>query len=176
MADGVHYENPFVDPLDSRAPARRFRGRLPLPVTLWSAGTTEDPVGLTVSSVLVAEGEPPRLLGLVSPTTDLHDAIADGGSFVVHVLPETASTTAEIFAGLRPSPGGPFEGRELHPSEWGPALVEFGTRAYCRVVATRTMGFHSLVESEIENIEIEDGDTSPLAFWRGHFRRLIADD
>ena len=55
----IHYTDPFATPQRN---ARRYAGcagRLAAPVTLWTA---PGPAGLTVSSTVVAEGEPDRLL------------------------------------------------------------------------------------------------------------------
>ena len=60
----IHHTDPFAVPTGQRSPVRRLRGRLAAPVTLWTA---PGPAGLTVSSTLVAEGEPDRLLGLIDP-------------------------------------------------------------------------------------------------------------
>src|SRR5688500_2047994 len=51
----VHYTDPFATPEEERSPVRRFRRRLPSAVTLW---TGPGPAGLTVSSTLVADGDP----------------------------------------------------------------------------------------------------------------------
>jgi hypothetical protein len=42
--------------------------------------------GLTVSSVLVAEGEPARPLGLIDPTSAFWEAMLETRAFVVHVF------------------------------------------------------------------------------------------
>jgi 3-hydroxy-9,10-secoandrosta-1,3,5(10)-triene-9,17-dione monooxygenase reductase component len=52
----------FAVPPGRRDPARRWRGRLVAPVTVWTAGHPPSGAGLTVSSVLVAEGQPVRLI------------------------------------------------------------------------------------------------------------------
>ena len=45
---------PFAVPAERRDPARRLRGRLVAPVTVWTAGDPSRGAGLTVSSILVA--------------------------------------------------------------------------------------------------------------------------
>jgi 3-hydroxy-9,10-secoandrosta-1,3,5(10)-triene-9,17-dione monooxygenase reductase component len=55
---------PFAVPPERRDPTRRLRGRLVAPVTVWTAGRPPGGAGLTVSSVLVAEGDPARLAWL----------------------------------------------------------------------------------------------------------------
>jgi 3-hydroxy-9,10-secoandrosta-1,3,5(10)-triene-9,17-dione monooxygenase reductase component len=55
------------------------------PVTVWTAGRPPGAVGLTVSSVLVAEGQPARLLGLIDPTSAFWEAMQKTRAFVVRV-------------------------------------------------------------------------------------------
>ena len=57
---GIGNQHPFAVPPERRDPARRLRGRLVAPVTVWTAGHPSTGAGLTVSSVLVAEGQPAR--------------------------------------------------------------------------------------------------------------------
>jgi 3-hydroxy-9,10-secoandrosta-1,3,5(10)-triene-9,17-dione monooxygenase reductase component len=175
MTDGgIHYENPFVDPPGERSDARRLRGRLALPVTVWTSAGNDGPTGLTVSSFVVAEGEPPILAGLVAETTDLFAAAMLTRSFVVHVLREEDSRMAEVFAGLRPNPGGPFEGLEVRHSDWGPVIASHGTRAFCRVDAIADAGYQKLVSGNIEKIDLDELE-SPSVYFRGRFRRLAPD-
>ena len=81
----IHSEHPFQpDPAD-REQARRFRGRLAAGVTIVTAGSGSDRTGLTVSSLLVVQGEPAEVHLVVGPTTDLWDVAADSGHFVIHI-------------------------------------------------------------------------------------------
>jgi len=167
----VHYENPFATPAELRAPARRFRGRLAAPVTVWTSGSPDVPAGLTVSSILVAEGEPPLVIGLISPTSDLWDAIRDTARFVVHVLGEGNETVAERFAGLRPSPGGPFAGLRSEASDWGPVLLDFPDRALCSLGDAAEVGHHLLLRGSIDDLTMTDFD-EPLVYFRGRYRSV----
>jgi 3-hydroxy-9,10-secoandrosta-1,3,5(10)-triene-9,17-dione monooxygenase reductase component len=166
----VHYEHPFVTPLELRVPARRFRGRLAAPVTIWTAGEPGSEVGLTVSSVLVAEGDPPLLMGLISSTSDLWDAVQQSGAFVVHILEEGDEVLAERFAGLRPSPGGVFADLDFKASEWGPVLTGISNRAACRFAGAEDAGYQLLVRGEIADF-VFDELTDPLVYFRGRFSR-----
>src|SRR4029450_3190115 len=92
-------EPPFAVPPDRRDPARRLRGRLVAPVTVWTAGRLPGGAGLTVSSVLVAEGQPAHLLALIDPTSALWEAVQDTRSFVAHVLAAGDRALAERLSG-----------------------------------------------------------------------------
>ena len=109
------------------------------PVTIWTARGPDGDVGLTMSSVLVADGEPPQILGLISRTTDLFEVLTDSRRFVLHVLERKDWKLADIFAGLRPNPGGPFAGLSPESSDYGPVLPSPAT-AFCTVTAIESVG------------------------------------
>src|SRR5687767_7984275 len=101
--------DPFAVPIADRDRTRRFRGRLPYPVTVWTASASDGrATGLTISSILVAEGDPPTVLGLVSPLSDVWDTITETRRFVVHVLSAGDRRLADDFAGRYPGPDAPF--------------------------------------------------------------------
>jgi 3-hydroxy-9,10-secoandrosta-1,3,5(10)-triene-9,17-dione monooxygenase reductase component len=165
----IHYENPFATPAELREPARRFRGRLAAPVTVWTSGGPGEPAGLTVSSLLVAEGQPPLVIGLISPTSDLWEAIRGTGRFVVHVLGEGNEKLAERFAGMRPSPGGLFVGLRTEVSEWGPMLLDFPNRALCTFQDGDEVGNQLMISGSIDKLAMTDFD-EPLVYFRGRYR------
>jgi len=167
----IHSENPFADDPDSRDPVRRFRGRLSAPVTIFTSGDHAHRTGLTVSSLLVVEGESGLVEAVIGPTTDLWEAVAETGRFVVHVCDERHRHLAEVFAGLRPSPGGIFAGLPVGESEWGPIIDDLGDRAYCSFESRREVGYSGLVTGRIDWVEAGDL-TNPLAYFRGNYRSL----
>lgn len=167
----IHDEHPFADPPEERDPARRFRGRMAAPVTIVTAGRPENRAGLTVSSLVVAEGEPSRVHFLVGSETDLFAALSETGSFVVHILAERHREVSDVFAGLRPSPGGLFARLEVEDGDFGPILVDIEDRAFCRVVDAAEDTFHVLISGAVEAIETSDL-TDPLVYFRGAYRRF----
>lgn len=167
---GVHYEDPFATPAAARSPARRLRGGLAHPVTIWTATGPEGHVGLTMSSVLVADGEPPEILGLIAPTTELFGVLSETGRFVVHVLERDDWKLADIFAGLRPNPGGLFAGLSVEVSDYGP-VIRSPVVAFCTLVAIETVGYHELVRATVDRVDAGD-ITDPLVHFRGRYRRL----
>ena len=105
LSVSIHSEHPFSVPVNRRDPVRRLRGRMAAPVTVLTAGA-ETPAGLTASSVLVVEGEPPRVISIVGLGADFLDAATKSEAFVTHVLGGDQGPLADVFAGLRPAPGG----------------------------------------------------------------------
>jgi len=167
----IHHDNPFADDPDSRDPIRRFRGRLTAPVTIVTSGAGDDQAGLTVSSIVVVEGEPGLVQAVVAPTSDLWDVVAETRRFVVHICNDGHRGLAEVFAGIRPSPGGIFETATVTESEWGPILEEIGDRAFCTLESTRELGYSGLITGRIDQVDVADL-SQPLVYFRGRFRSL----
>ena len=167
----IRVQPPFAVPSERRDPARRLRGRLLAPVTVWTAGQLPDGAGLTVSSVLVAEGQPARLLGLIDPTSAFWEAMQVAGAFVVHVLAVGDRALAERFSEIRPPIRGPFERLEVAQSPWGPVLGGSRPRAACRLAGTAPVGYGELVEGVIEQLELSDLE-DPLAYLHGRYRTV----
>jgi flavin reductase (DIM6/NTAB) family NADH-FMN oxidoreductase RutF len=162
---------PFAVPPERRDPARRLRGRLVAPVTVWTAGHPPAGAGLTVSSVLVAEGQPARLLGLIDPTSAFWEAMQETHAFVVHVLAAGDRALAERFSEVRPPIRGPFERLEVAESPWGPVLGGHRPRAACRLAGSTPVGHAQLVEGAIEQLDLADLD-DPLAYLHGRYRSV----
>lgn len=162
----IHSSNPFAEPPD---PVRRFRGRLGGAVSLWTAGAGEARVGLTVSSLMLANGEPARVLGLLDPDADLTDRLLETGLAVVQLLTWDDRDLAEGFAGTGPAPGGAFRMGVWEQTSHGPALVD-RTRALIRVESSRTEGWSTLVSGVVEDLSVlEDHDA--LEHRRGRYHR-----
>ena len=159
--DGVRRQgaDPFVFEADD--PVRRLRGRLVAPVTVWTAqGADGRRAGITVSSVMVVEGSPPELLGVVGALSEFWETLDSSRAFVVHVLDTDQVRLADQFAGRYPAD--PFEGLDTVDSDWGPVLVSVGTRAFCQLKGSMEVGYFLVVRGEI--IETHIGDEPPRSF------------
>lgn len=140
-------------------------------MTLVTSGFDSTRAGLTVSSLFVNEGDPGEVHMVIGPLTDLWDALADTGRCVIHVAEARHSALSDVFAGLRPNPGGVFSGIEASVSEWGPVLVDLPNRAYCRVERLEERGWSGIVVAAIDHVEISELD-QPLIHYRGAYHRL----
>jgi 3-hydroxy-9,10-secoandrosta-1,3,5(10)-triene-9,17-dione monooxygenase reductase component len=176
MTDGQEHiriggQHPFATPPERRDPARRLRGRLVAPVTVWTAGRPSSGAGLTVSSLLVAEGQPARLLGLIDSTSAFWEAMQTARAFVVHVLAAADRGLAERFSEARPPIRGAFDGLDVAESPWGPVLKGQRPRAACRLAGSTQVGYAELVEGVIEQLELHDLE-DPLAWAHGGYQSL----
>ena len=164
----IHSEHPFLDPEPD--PVRRWRGRLGGAVSLWTAGDAQGRAGLTVTSLIVANGEPPRVLALVDPASDLADELTRTRRAVVQLLGWAHRDLADAFAGSAPAPGGPFRMADFEPTRWGPRLVTAPTWAGVALETTGDVGWSTLVTCTVEHVEVGEDDV-PLVHRRGRYSR-----
>lgn len=167
----IHSQHPFSDP--DPDPARRFRGRVGGRVSLWTAGEGSSRAGLTVSSLMVAAGEPTCVLALLDPDSDFAEAFEKTGRAVVHLLDWRHRDLAEMFAGLTPAPGGVFNQTTWDASAWGPVLSDVDVWAGVSLGAPRfdrstTVGWSWLVSGMVEELRVGD-ETEPLLHRRGRY-------
>lgn len=142
-------------------------------MTIVTAGRESNWSGLTVSSLLVVQGEPAQAHLVVGPATDMWDAAADTGHFIIHICRAEDRRTADVFAGLSPSPGGVFAGVPATQSPWGPVLIDMPDRAYCRFESREEVGWSGVVIGMIEQVEMSDLQ-DPMVHFRSGYHRLRA--
>lgn len=172
----IHAGHPFADP--DPDPVRRFRGRLGGRVTLWTAGGHDGydgRAGLTVSSLMVARGEPAHVLALLDPDSDLAVALEETGRAAVQLLDWRHRDLAEMFAGLAPAPGGVFSRRTWTQTSWGPVLPDVGawagvTLGQPRFPRSETVGWSWLVSGAVDEVHVGD-ESEPLMHRRGRYER-----
>ena len=164
----IHSTHPFADA--DPDPVRRLRGRLGGVVGLLTADDQGTRAGLTVSSLMVANGEPARVLALVDPDSDLRDAVDGSGGAVLQLLSWPHRDLAEAFAGTAPAPGGPFRMGSFVDTAWGPRLADAATWAGLRLESAAPVGWSDLLTLVIEEVVVGD-DSDPLVSRRGRWVR-----
>ncbi len=167
----IHRSHPFADPPSARDAVRAFRGRLASGVTLWTSRGPRKPAGLTVSSVLVAHGAPPRILALLDPLSDLVEALTSSGRAAVSILSRDQARLSDIFAGEAPAPGGAFRHAGFTETDWGPVPDGVLTWAGVRLEGTGEVGYSRLVTCVVEDVTTGE-DADPLLHYRGRYPRL----
>jgi flavin reductase (DIM6/NTAB) family NADH-FMN oxidoreductase RutF len=166
----IHGEHPFMPPEGERSAVRRFRSRLPSPVTLWTSVYDGRRAGLTVSSIIVADGEPGFVIGVLDPDSDLCETIRASSRAVVGLLDDRHRGLADAFGYVAPAPGGPFKLGEWTDTDWGPALAGV-TWAGCELAVADPSyaGWGLQVRMEIRHVEIADADARPIVHQRGRY-------
>lgn len=126
---------------------------------------------MTASSVTVADGDPWRLLLVVSDTADIFEALTEPGRFVVQMLEDHDQALADRLAGLTPAPGGLFRGIETEATAFGARLARAETWAGCVTESVQPVGYQHLVIARIEEVTVHELE-APLVYYRGRYRTL----
>lgn len=166
----IHSSHPFADPEPDEV--RRFRGRLGGAVTLWTSGSADTRAGLTVTSLMLANGEEPQLLALLDPDSDLLSALRATRRAVVALLTWDDRGLAEAFAGTAPAPGGPFRMAAFEDTGYGPRLTAAVTYAEVTLASEAEVGWSVLVTCAVAHAVVGVEDGPMLGHRRGRFFRL----
>ena len=168
----IHPDHPFLPSESERSPVRRLRGRLGGAVSLWTTGEGARRSGLTVSSLMIADGEPACVIGLIDPDSDLWEHLVADRVAVVQLLAWEHRAVADVFAGVAPSPGGPFRSGSFSQTPWGPLLEGATTWAGVRLSERDPdeVGWSVLAQARIEHVEIGQ-EGHPLVHRRGRYVR-----
>ncbi len=162
----IHGDHPFRAADSDQV--RRLRARVGATVSLWTAGEGTDAAGLTVSSYVVVNGEPGRIVGALDPDADLTERIAATGRAVVHLLVWPDRNLAEMFGGTMPAPGGAFAQADFVATPYGPRLAHATTWASCSLESSVPTGWSDLVTLTIDEVAVGEGDW--LVHEGGRFR------
>lgn len=171
----IHSEHPFLPPDRERNPVRRLRGRMMLPLSLWTSVAGDGrPVGWTVSSVMVADGRPAEVLGLLDEDSELADVVQQSRTVAVSLLGPPHRALADAFAGVSPAPGGPFRLGQWSQTPWGPVLADATGWLGARLVEGRPShaGWGLLVRATVEQVEVNETTDAVLGYLRGRYRQL----
>jgi flavin reductase (DIM6/NTAB) family NADH-FMN oxidoreductase RutF len=147
---------------------RDAMAELPAGVTVVTAWTRSgDPAGATVSAASSLSLEPPLFLVCLANTSDTQRAIADTGTFLVHVLGDGQQEVAQYFATKL--------AEKFSQVSWRRGLADLPQIAGCPVLIACDVadlipaGDHVIVIGAIRDIEI-DRTGDPLVY---HRRRLL---
>lgn len=170
----IHPDHPFLPPTNERDPLRRLRGRTPSPVSVWTSELAGRPAGWTVSSMLIADGRPAELLGLLDEDSDLTGTLLETRTVAVSLLGWQHRGLADAFAGTAPAPGGVFRLGHWLPTPWGPVLQDAVGWLGARLLPGEPQhaGWALLVRATVEQVEVAEGPADVLSHLRGRYRRL----
>ena len=173
----IHADHPFLPPEGERDPLRRLRGRLPAAVSVWTTTADGRRAGWTLSSFLLADGDPAELLGLLDEESDLADLLATSGTVAVNLLGWEHRFLADAFAGVAPAPGGPFRLGTWTDTPWGPVLDDAvgWVGARLRAPLGEHAGWGLLVRAEVERVVLRDAGAALLTSVRGRYRAAEPD-
>lgn len=170
----IHHSHPFAVGEQDRNPLRRFRGRMASPVSIWAATAHGTRAGWTLSSFLVADGDPGEVIGLIDEESPLADVLAESPTLTISLLGWGQRALADAFAGVAPAPGGPFALSNWQDTDWGPVLENSLGWIGARLKADPDhAGWGLLLRAVVERVEIQaDPADDLLCYVRGRYRSL----
>jgi flavin reductase (DIM6/NTAB) family NADH-FMN oxidoreductase RutF len=170
----IHHSHPFAVAEQDRRPLRRFRGRMASPVSIWAAAANDVRAGWTLSSFLVADGDPGEVIGLIDEESPLADVLVESPTLTINLLGWGQRRLADAFAGVAPAPGGPFALSNWRDSEWGPVLeTSLGWIGARLTTDPDRAGWGLLLRAVVERVEIQpDPADDLLCYVRGRYRSV----
>jgi flavin reductase (DIM6/NTAB) family NADH-FMN oxidoreductase RutF len=170
----IHHSHPFAVGEQDRNQLRRFRGRMVSPVSIWAAAANGTRAGWTLSSFLVADGDPGEVIGLIDEESPLADVLAETPTLTINLLGWGQRALADAFAGVAPAPGGPFTLSTWQDTDWGPVLeTSLGWIGARLNPDPDHAGWGLLLRAVVERVEIQsDPADDLLCYVRGRYRSL----
>lgn len=174
----VHADDPAAV-----AAARRFRdvlGRFASGVTVVTAISNGEPVGMTCQSFSSVSLDPPLVLFVPARTSRAWPLMQRAGRFCVNFLAAEQFALSDTMAGRGTDK---FAGVDWHPSPTTGSPVLSGALAHvdCTIHAVHEAGDHYVVIGRVVDLADHD-DADPLLFHRGrygsvqHHERIFAAD
>lgn len=162
----------IADDPGSMAAARRFRdvlGRFATGVTVVTAMSDDEPVGMTCQSFSSVSLEPPLVLFCPAKTSRTWPRIQRTGRFCVNLLAHDQSDVSNRMASRGVDK---FTAVSWRPSGATGSPVLDGILGYvdCTVHAVHEAGDHYIVIGRVEELEATD-EPQPLLFFQGRYAR-----
>lgn len=149
---------------------RRVLGEFSTGVVVVTSIDQDTPLGMAVGSFSSVSLEPPLVAFFVAHTSTTFPKIAATGRFCANILSHDQLDTCKSFSR---SGGDKFDGVDWAPSPSGaPVLAGVHGWIDCSISSVQRLGDHDLVVGQVEELDAEGGDRSPLVFYRSGFHSL----
>ena len=149
---------------------RQVLGHFPTGVTVITAGSGSDRVGLAVGSFFSVSLDPPLVGFCAGHSSSSWPGIREAGKFCVNILAERQEDECRVFASKAPDK---FEGIGFKSAPFSGAPLLEGVLAWidCEIDAVHTAGDHDVVIGKVHDLAVAE-ETGPLVFYRGGYADL----
>ena len=146
---------------------RRVLGHYPTGVTVVTAVSDGDPVGLAIGSFGSVSLEPPLVMFCPGKSSNSWPAIEASGSFCVNVLAEDQADVSSLFAGRDVDK---FATISWDTRATGSPVIE-GCLAWidCTIEMVHEAGDHWIVVGRVADLGVDRPDDAPLIFFKGGY-------
>jgi 3-hydroxy-9,10-secoandrosta-1,3,5(10)-triene-9,17-dione monooxygenase reductase component len=145
---------------------RRLLGHLPTGVTVLTARTEDEPVGMVANSVTSVSLDPPLMLVCPAKSSTTWPSIRAARGFCINVMAGHHEDVCRRFAvkGARDR----FDDVSWHVRRGAPALDDAVAWIDCAIRDEHDAGDHTIVVADVMGIEAAE-EVEPLVFFRGRY-------
>lgn len=136
-------------------------------VTIVTAESADEVVGITVSAFISVSLEPPLVLVSIDKRAKAHDVLARSDRFAVSVLAAGQEAISNYYAGWK-APGQTVE--LARPDMAIPVVPDALAWIDCSLHQAVEAGDHTLYIGRVERLTVRDGE--PLLWFRSKYRTL----
>ena len=129
--------------------------------------------GFTASSFCSVSLEPPLILFCPAKSSTSWPLIRESGRFCVNVFAEHHGEISTRFAAQGVDR---FDGVAWHARASGPALDDAVAWIECTIDAVHEGGDHLIVVGAVDRLDVREGESDPLVFFRGRYGSFAAND
>lgn len=146
--------------------------RIAATVTVVTAKSDANLIGLTVSAFVSVSADPPIVLVCLDKATNSLDPMLDVQGFTVNIMPEGTEDTAMLFATVGRDRFAETAWSEAATSTAGPVLDLALAHLECEVVDRVEIGDHWVIYGEVAAAVVSDRAVAPLVWFDRHFVRV----
>jgi flavin reductase len=158
---------------DAALSFREGMSRLGAAVTLLTSDGVAGRHGMTASAVVSVTDSPPTLIVCVNRGIRCHDLFVENGVLAVNVLGHRHQDLSRRFASK--DVGDRFEGADwVRLATGAPVLADAEVAFDCRIVDVRSVGSHSVLTCEVDDVRLHSEQPESLIWFGRHFHQLHA--
>ena len=149
---------------------RQVLGHFPTGVTVITAGSGTDKVGLAIGSFFSVSLDPPLVGFCAGKSSSSWPGIREAGRFCVNILAGDQEDECRVFASKAEDK---FEGIGFKAAPWSGAPLLNGVLAWldCELEAVHEAGDHDVVIGRVHDLAVSE-EAGPLVFFRGGYANL----
>lgn len=143
---------------------------------IFATGQLQEPVGMTVTSVVSLSANPPSLVACINKSASAHDVVLEARAFTANILHEHQVDLAERFAGA-----GGLKGKARFAfGNWSslrtgaPALLDAAASIDCVLSKVFDGGTHSIFVGSVVAAAVRSAAGSSLVYWRGGYAAVTS--
>ena len=146
--------------------------RLAATVTLVTAGTEDEPVGMAATAVSSITADPPMLMVAVNRNSRMFPTVVTSRQFCVNLLAAHHAPLVAVFGGKVRGRDRFLHGDWIHRPGAPPILADAAASLVCAMVDELDVGTHRLLIGEVQSLRCAEG-VDPLLWVDGGLAQAV---